>query len=114
VLLAGRGHDRELTLCPATGAPCPGLGIEGTEPRWSCDGREVYSVRYAGYQGSRDPRVMPLWKVALDGSAPVHVADLEGPSPVHFFYDVSRTGEVAWASFVPGRQELWMAELNPR
>ena len=56
---------------------------------------------------------MPLWKVGVDGSAPTHVADLEGPSPIHFFYDVSSRGEIAWASFVPGRQELWMAELPP-
>ncbi len=112
-LLAGRARSRELTVCPASGAACRGLGVDGTEPRWSRDGRQVYFVRYSGYQGSRDPRVTPLWKVNVDGSAPTHVADLEGPSPVHFFYDISPTGEVAWASFVAGRQELWMADLPP-
>jgi Tol biopolymer transport system component len=85
--------------------------VDGTEPRWSRDGTEVYFVRYSGYQGSRDPRATPLWKVNVDGARPTHVADLEGPSPIHFFYDISPTGEVAWASFVAGRQELWMADL---
>jgi Tol biopolymer transport system component len=112
-LLAGRGRGRKLTLCPPSGAPCRGLGVDGTEPRWSRDGKHVYYVVYAGYQGSRDPRATPLWKVGVDGSRPTLVADLEGPSPENFFYDVSATGEVAWASFVPGRQELWMAELPP-
>jgi Tol biopolymer transport system component len=111
-MLAGRARDLELTLCPASGAPCRGLGVDGTEPRWSKDGREIYFVRYSGYQGSRDPRVVPLWRIRADGTGATHVADLEGPSPVHFFYDVSPTGEIAWASFVPGRQELWMAELR--
>jgi Tol biopolymer transport system component len=110
-LLAGRGRTRELTLCPASGAACRGLGVDGTEPRWSRDGRQIYFVRYSGYQGSRDPRVTPLWKVNVDGSSPSRVADLEGPSPIHFFYDISPTGEIAWASFVAGRQELWMADL---
>jgi Tol biopolymer transport system component len=112
-LLAGRGRSRELTLCRASDGACRGLGVDGTEPRWSADGKQVYFVRYAGYQGSRDPRAMPLWRIDADGSRPTHVADLEGPSAESFFYDVSARGEVAWASFVPGRQELWMAELPP-
>ena len=111
-LLAGRGRDRELLLCPASGAACRALGLDGTEPRWSADGSEIYFVRYAGYQGSRETRAMPLWKVRVDGSQPTHVADLEGPSARDFFYDVSASGEIAWASFVAGRQELWMADLT--
>jgi Tol biopolymer transport system component/serine/threonine protein kinase len=113
-LLAGRNRERQLVLCPSSGAACRRLGVEGSEPRWSRDGRQIYFVRYAGYHGSRDPRVVPLWKVGVDGSAPTHVADLDGPSPLHFFYDVSPTGEIAWASFVAGRQELWLADLPPR
>jgi Tol biopolymer transport system component len=111
-LLAGRSRDRELVLCPASGAACRSLGLDGTEPRWSADGREIYFVRYSGYQGSRDPRVIPLWKVGADGSKPTHVADLEGPSARDFFYDVAPSGAIAWASFVAGRQELWMADLS--
>jgi serine/threonine protein kinase len=110
-LLAGRAPNRELTLCPPSGEPCRGLGVEGTEPRWSADGRQVYFVRFAGYQYSRDLRTTPLWRIGVDGSRPTHVADLEGPSQTSFFYDVSRNGEIAWAAFVPGRRELWMAEL---
>jgi Tol biopolymer transport system component/serine/threonine protein kinase len=111
--LVGRDRERQLVLCPPSGAACRGLGTDGTEPRWSADGRTIYFVRYAGYHGSRDSRVTPLWKVRADGSGLTHVADLEGPSAVHFFYDVSPTGEIAWASFVAGRQELWLAELDP-
>ena len=111
--LAGRrATERQLVVCPASRAACRPLNVSGTEPRWSGDGRHLYYVTYAGYQGSRDPRAVPLWKVALDGSNPVHIADLEGPSPINFFYDVSSTGTVSWAAFVPGRQELWMTSLR--
>jgi Tol biopolymer transport system component len=111
-MLAGRARTLELTVCAASGSPCRGLGLEGTEVRWSRDGTQIYFVRYSGYMGSRDTRATPLSKVNLDGSGETHIADLEGPSPIHFFYDVSGTGEVAWAAFVAGRQELWMAELR--
>jgi Tol biopolymer transport system component len=112
-LLSGRGVSRELRLCPPSGAACRGLGVDGTEPRWSRDGKHVYYVIYAGYHGSRDPRATPLWKIGVDGSRPTLVANLEGPSAENFFYDVSADGEIAWASFVAGRQELWMADLPP-
>jgi hypothetical protein len=111
--IVGRAADRDLVVCPASGEPCRSLGVEGTEPRWSDDGLAVYFVRYSDYHGSRESRAVPLYRIGLDGSPAVLVAELEGPSPSHFFYDVSTNGEIAWASFVPGRQELWLAELPP-
>jgi hypothetical protein len=56
---------------------------------------------------------VPVFRIGRDGKGLTKIAELEGPSPVNFFYDVSPTGEIAWASFVPGRQELWMADLLP-
>jgi Tol biopolymer transport system component len=111
--IAGRSRERELMLCPASGEACKGLRVEGTEPRWSGDG-QLYFVRYSGYQGSRDSRAVPVFRIGKDGRGLTKIAELEGPSPVNFFYDVSPTGEIAWASFVPGRQELWMADLQPQ
>jgi Tol biopolymer transport system component len=99
-----------LLVCPVEGGACRQLSRWGKEPRWSRNGW-LYFVRYFGYQGSRDPRVTELWRVRPDGGPEEHVADLAGPHPTHFFYDVSATGEVAWCEFVAGRQELWMADL---
>jgi hypothetical protein len=102
-----------LMVCAADGGGCRQLSRWGKEPRWSKNGW-LYFVRYFGYQGSRDPRVTELWRVRPEGGGEEHVADLAGPHPTHFFYDVSGNGEVAWCEFVAGRQELWMADLPAR
>jgi Tol biopolymer transport system component len=102
-----------LLLCAVDGGACRQLSRWGKEPRWSRNGW-LYFVRYFGYQGSRDPRVTELWRVRPAGGAEEHVADLAGPHPMHFFYDVSANGEVAWCEFVAGRQELWIADLPAR
>ena len=107
---AGDARGGALLVCDAEGAGCRQVSRFGKEPRWSKNGW-LYFVRYFGYQGSRDPRVSELWRVRPEGGPEEHVADLAGPHPTHFFYDVSPTGEVAWCEFVAGRQELWMAEL---
>jgi Tol biopolymer transport system component len=99
-----------LLLCEAESGACRQLSRWGKEPRWSKNGW-LYFVRYFGYQGSRDPRFSEVWRVRPEGGPEEHVADLSGPNPLHFFYDVSATGEIAWCESVASRQELWMAEL---
>jgi hypothetical protein len=76
--IAGRSRERELMLCPASGEACKGLGVEGTEPRWSGDG-QLYFVRYSGYQGSRDARAVPVFRIGPDGKGLTKIAELEGP-----------------------------------
>jgi Tol biopolymer transport system component len=107
--LAGRDLEGNLFLCPGDGSPpCRWLARKANEPRWS--GGWVYFLAFPG-EIETIARSVELRRVRTDGSGEEHVADLAGPHPVHFFYDVSRTGEVVWSEYKPSPSELWTAEL---
>ena len=107
--IAGSSPDGRLSLCPASGAPCRVLSSQGSDPRWSQGW--VYFARYSDLLGEADIKTIEIRRVRPDGSAEQHVADLPGAHPVHFFYDVSATGEIVWCEYRPSRSELWTAEL---
>ncbi len=107
--IAGSSPDGRLSLCPAAGAPCRVLSSHGSDPRWSQGW--VYFARYSDLLGEADVKTIEIHRVRPDGSGEEHVADLPGAHPVHFFYDVSATGEIVWCEYRPSRSELWTAEL---
>src|SRR5262249_49192455 len=112
--IAGSGLDADrgfLVVCPAQGGACRQL-TKGREPHWSADGRQLYFLRYLGTYDVRTSKPVDLMVIGSDGAGERPVAQLEGPHPVHFFYDVSSRGEVAWCEFVPGKEELWIADLE--
>jgi hypothetical protein len=71
----------------------------------------VYFARYTDPLGEGDVKTIEIRRVRPDGSGEDRVADLPGAHPVHFFYDVSNTGEIVWCEYRPSRSELWTAEL---
>jgi Tol biopolymer transport system component len=110
--IAGGDEEFFVVVCRADGGDCRRVA-RGRDPRWSPTG-EIYfraalltdEVFAIGKQSSVELRA-----VRPDGTGERHVADLAGPHPMDFFYDVSRTGEIVWSSFAEGQQELWMADL---
>jgi Tol biopolymer transport system component len=111
-MIVGGDEDFSIVVCQADASACRRVA-KGRDPRWGGAG-EIYfraerltdEVFTAGTQSSVELRA-----VRPDGTGERHVAQLAGPNPLDFFYDVSRTGEIVWASFAEGQQELWVADL---
>jgi Tol biopolymer transport system component len=111
-MLAGGDEDFFVVVCQVDEWACRRVA-RGRDPRWDGTG-ELYfraALVHGDGFGARNQPTVELRAVRADGTGERHVADLAGPHPVDFFYDVSRTGEIVWASFVEGQQELWLAEL---
>lgn len=110
--ILGSQHDPSggglvmITICRVADGSCRPV-TRGRGPKWSVADNRIYFVRPAG-TGQR------LWSVATDGSDERSIADLGIFSPIAFFFDVSREGQVVWAPFQPGRRELWTAALASR
>ena len=107
--IAGIARDGRLTLCPAGGEPCRLLSSGGDLPRWSHGW--VYFAQVSDLRGEGDIMTVEIRRVRPGGPGEEHVADLPGVYPVHFFYDVSAAGDIAWCEYRPSRSELWTAEL---
>jgi hypothetical protein len=104
--ILGSTADDRIMLCPSDGGTCKFLN-RGNRPKWSGDGTSIFFFRPTE---SRD--LFELWSATVDGANEKRVAQLGPfrPSEVHF--DISSRGQVVWAPFREGREELWLAEIR--
>jgi Tol biopolymer transport system component len=104
-ILGSTGDDR-IMVCPSAGGACRVL-TTGNRPKWSGDGSRIYFFRDAHSRDSFD-----LWSCANDGSDEKKIAQLGPFRPAEVHFDVSSRGQIVWAPFRGGRQELWLAEIR--
>ncbi|HEV8237924.1 MAG TPA: protein kinase [Thermoanaerobaculia bacterium] len=107
--IAGSAVAGHLSLCPADGSPCRQLSARDGDPRWS--GGWIYFASYTDALGEGDVKPIEIRRVRPDGSGEELVTVLPGAHPVHFFFDVSAGGQLAWCEYRPSRSELWTAAL---
>ncbi|HWB84035.1 MAG TPA: hypothetical protein VG675_07840 [Bryobacteraceae bacterium] len=99
------GNSR-ITICEKAGNRCREVTY-GLAPRWSADGHRIYFLRRTQRVGWFD-----LWAAARDGAEEQRITTLGQFRSDSIHFDVSREGRIVWAPVHPGRQELWLAELE--
>ena len=105
--IVGTDLDGSLQVCAPRGDDCHEL-VVGQRPRWSVDGAWVYFVGPI----SGVPVGTELYRVAVEGGEPQHMATLRPLDWMSFYYDVLADGAILWSRFLPGSQELWIADLE--
>jgi len=53
-----------------------------------------------------------LWTITVDGRDEQRIGDLGTFRALDMFFDVSRTGLVAWAPIKAGQPQVWTAALR--
>jgi Tol biopolymer transport system component len=104
--ILGSTDDDRIMVCPSSGGACKVL-TTGKRPKWSGDGSRIYFFRAAQTRDSFE-----LWSSADDGSEEKRIAQLGPFRPAEAHFDVSSRGQIVWAPFREGRQELWLAEIR--
>lgn len=98
----GGSSGSVVVTCRVADESCTSV-TNGEVPKFAPDGDRVYFVR-AGASGTYD-----LWSAKIDGSDERRLFGLGQFRPIDVFFDVSPRGEIAWAPFEPGDQQLWTA-----
>ena len=106
ILGAIDGAPMQVAVCPASGADCKVL-TEGFKPVWSADNSRIYFLR-----PSQIPDSAELWSMSAHGTDEKQITAL-GPfgSPEMIHFDVSSQDRIGWVQFLPGKQELWLADM---
>ena len=99
------GLNTVVTCLVADGA-CRAI-TRGTAPKWSPRGDRLYFLRPATAGGSQE-----LWTIPVDGGDEQRIGDLGTFRALDMFFDVSRTGLVAWAPIKAGQPQVWTAALR--
>ena len=104
--ILGWTDDNHVRICPAEGGECTTF-TSGSRARWSSDGSQVYFFRTAQTPGWFD-----LWSASRDGSREKRITPMGPFRSLEIHFDVSREGQIIWAPFQEGEQELWLADLT--
>ena len=96
----------QVIVCIRAPGECRTL-TSGSFPVWSRDGETIFFRRIRPDTGTYE-----VWGIGLDGGDERMVADLGLIDPTDGTFDVSVDGDFVWVQYVPGRQELWLAELQ--
>ncbi len=107
----GSDVEERIFLCPAAGGDCRFLA-EGFAPRWGQTPATITFARRAGAP-PRD-RVQPLsiWTLAVGTLEGSKIADVEAAGVLAFGYGFLAGGDLVWNRTIPGRAELWVADLE--
>jgi serine/threonine protein kinase len=105
---SGRTRAGRIVICPVGGGPCREVG-KGYGPVWSYDDRRVFFLRSVASGEQAE-----LWSVAREGGDERRTAAVLQMHPIGPIFDVSRSGEVVYVQFKPGRPELWLTDLGSR
>ena len=98
-------HAGSIHICNPITGDCKPL-TKGSEPVWSGDDSRIFFFR-AGQ--SRD--TPELWSIATRGGDERRIGPLGPFRVIDVYFDLSARGQIVWAPFHQGRQELWLAEL---
>jgi Tol biopolymer transport system component len=100
------GGGTLVVICRVADESCHEI-TRGTTPKWSPQGDRLYFVRPAAAGGSQ-----VLWTIAVDGTDERQIGELGSFRPIDVFFDLSRTGLVAWAPLRAGQPQLWTAAIE--
>jgi Tol biopolymer transport system component/DNA-binding winged helix-turn-helix (wHTH) protein len=95
-----------ILVCSVESGECRSIAGRGTGPIWSGDGSLIYFDRWK----SKDSR--EIWAVSPEGKNEKLIGERRHVDPKATFYDVSRTGQMAYVQFKQGPNELWMTDLQ--
>ena len=101
---AARGGN--LVICRVADETCR-VVTQGASARPSPQGDRLYFTRPASTGGTYN-----LWSIGIDGTGERRDANLGANRPFDLFFDVSRTGRVAWAQLSALAPQLWTASLK--
>jgi Tol biopolymer transport system component len=97
-----------LLICPVDPGPCRHVGHSGAVGRWSPDGRRVYFQRPLGNYNETE-----LWSVDVDGGDARKLLTFHSEATYLSSFDVTPSGHIVLSRLQEGRQQLWLAELEP-
>ena len=103
--VCGWRHDGTIVRCAVATGECRTV-TTGAQPVWPAGSRLFFR------RPDSEDGVEQLWSIESDGSGERLEFDLGRFRPIDRFFDVSRSGVVVWAPFLPGQHELWAAELR--
>ena len=106
--IVGWQHDAKggaVAVCTVADGRCRQV-TTGRMPRWSAHDGRLYFVRN-GSGGVQD-----LWTITADGADERRVFTLGTFRQIDTFFDVSKTGQVAWAPFQQGDRQVWTAAVR--
>ena len=101
-----RGWVGEISICSVETGNCRQLSKDARCPRWSADGSRVFFLR-----NGKAPNENELWSISVTGEDEKQIGSLQ-MHEISSYYDVSRSGEIVYVRFNPGRQELWLSDFN--
>ncbi len=110
-LILGYDSQDRIYLCPVSGDGCRFLA-DGFEPRWASDGASITFARRGPSAASRRIVTVSIWTLDLADSTGRKLADVEAHGRLAFGYGVLPDGTVIWNQVLPGREELWMADVE--
>ena len=108
--ILGSDLGGRVVLCPVAAGDCDSLA-EGWQPQWAAGGREVTFVRAEAAAGDAVVRY-EIWALTIASGEARRLAEVEGPGFPDLGYRVLADGGVIWNRRLPGREELWLAEVE--
>ena len=101
-----RGWVGAISICSVETGICQQITKNAKCPRWSADGSRVFFLRNGKALNEEG-----LWSISVTGEDEKQIGNLQ-IHPSSPYYDVSRNGEIVYVRFNPGRDELWLLDLQ--